>query len=57
MNKPDGRIKRGRPKRRRWMDCTERDLRILGMINWRSMVFRRYEWKKFPWQAKTREGL
>ena len=44
--KADGRRKRGRQKSR-WLDCMERDLRSLGMINLRIVAMSRDEWKEF----------
>jgi hypothetical protein len=32
--KPKGKLKEGRP-RMRWMDVVEKDLRNLGMVNWK----------------------
>ena len=54
INKSHRRRKRGRLKRK-WMDCIERDLRSLGMINWRSVTLRKDEWRKFLRHARTHE--
>jgi hypothetical protein len=37
--KPEGKRKKGRP-RMRWIDGVEKDLRSLGMVNWRAKAQR-----------------
>jgi hypothetical protein len=54
--KPEGKRKKGRP-RMRWTDGVEKDLRNLGMINWKTKAGEREGWRKFLEQAKTHQGL
>jgi hypothetical protein len=39
------------------MDGVEKDLRNLGVVNWRVKVQERDGWRKFLEQAKTHKGL
>jgi hypothetical protein len=50
--KPHGRRKKRR-RRKRWMDGVEKDLRNLGMVNWKTKAQERDGWRKFLEQAKT----
>jgi hypothetical protein len=53
---PEGKRKKGRP-RMRWMNCVEKDLRNLGVVNWKTKA---QEWvgrRKFLEQAKTHKEL
>jgi hypothetical protein len=54
--KPEGKRKKGRP-RMRWMDGVEKDLRNLGVVNWRARAEEIDGWRKFLDQAKTHEGF
>ena len=54
--KPIGRRSVGRPKLR-WMDGAERDLRALGVTNWRRRATEREEWRRLLEEAKTHTGL
>ncbi|CAH2245455.1 jg8711 [Pararge aegeria aegeria] len=46
----------GRP-RGRWSDGVERDMRILGIRNWREAVSDRLKWRNMLNQAKAHPGL
>jgi hypothetical protein len=52
--KPEG--KRSRP-RLRWMDGVERDLRNLGVVNWKTKAQERDGRRMFLEHAKTHKGL
>jgi hypothetical protein len=54
--KPEGKRKKGRP-RMRWMDGVEKDLRSLGVVNWRARAEERDGWRKFLEQANAHKGL
>jgi hypothetical protein len=54
--KPEGKRKKGRLIMR-WMDGVEKDLRNLGVVNWRVKAQERHGWRKFLEQAKTHKGL
>jgi hypothetical protein len=54
--KLEGKRKKGRP-RMRWMDGVEKDLKNLGVVNWRAKTQDRDGWRKFLEQAKTHERL
>jgi cobyric acid synthase len=54
--KLEGKRKKGRP-RMRWMDGVEKDLKNLGVVNWRAKAQERDDWRKFIEQAKFHEGL
>jgi hypothetical protein len=54
--KPEGKRKNGRP-RMRWMDGVERDLRNMGVVNWKTKAQERDGWRKCLEQAKTHKGL
>jgi len=41
--KPQGKIPRGRP-RKRWIDVVEEDLKILGVEDWRETAQDRDRW-------------
>jgi hypothetical protein len=49
-------MKKGRP-RIRWMEGVEKDLRNLGVVNWKTKAQERDGWRKFLEQAKTHKGL
>jgi hypothetical protein len=44
--KPEGKRKKGRP-RMRWIDGVEKDLRSLGVVNWKAKAQERDGWRKF----------
>jgi hypothetical protein len=44
--KPEGKRKKGTP-RMRWMDGVEKDLRYLGVVNWKTKAQERDGWSKF----------
>jgi hypothetical protein len=44
--KPEGKRKKGRP-RMRSMDDEEKDLRNLGVVNWKTRAQERDGWRKF----------
>jgi hypothetical protein len=44
--RPEGKRKKGRP-RMRWMDGVEKDLRNLGVVNWRAKAQETDGWRKF----------
>jgi hypothetical protein len=54
--KPEGKRKKGRP-RMRWMDSVEKDMRNLGVVNWKTKAQERNGWRKFLEQAKTHVQL
>jgi hypothetical protein len=39
------------------MDGVEKDLRNLGVVNWKTKAQERGGWRKFLEQAKTHKGL
>jgi hypothetical protein len=43
LGKPDGGRKTGRPKLR-WVDCTENDLKLIGVKRWRKKAKDRSVW-------------
>jgi hypothetical protein len=43
LGKPDGRKKPGRPKLR-WVDCTENDLKAMGVKRWRKKAEDKSVW-------------
>jgi hypothetical protein len=51
-----GRRNRGRP-RKRWIECIEKDIQIMGIRGWRKLCKERAEWKKITEKAKTHSGL
>lgn len=53
--KPEGRRKRGRP-RKRWSEDVENDLKQLGVRTWRRKALDREEWKEVIEQAKDLQG-
>ena len=40
-----------------WMDGVEKDLRNLGVFNWKTKVQAGDGWRKFVEQANTHKGL
>jgi hypothetical protein len=54
--KLEGKRKKGR-QRMRWMDGVEKDLRNLGVVNWKTKAQEQDGWRKFLEQAKTHKGL
>ena len=54
--KPEGRRRRGRP-RKRWQDDVEEDLKRLGVRGWRRKARDRAEWKEVVFQARALQGL
>jgi hypothetical protein len=40
-----------------WMDGVEKDLRNLGVVNWKTKAEEWDGWRKFFKQAKTHKGL
>jgi hypothetical protein len=54
--KPEGKRKKSRP-RMRWIDGVEKDLRSLGVVNWKAKAQERDGLRKILEQAKTHEGL
>jgi hypothetical protein len=54
--KPEGKRKKGRPRMRR-TDGVEKDLRSVGVVNWKAKGQDRDGWREFSEQAKTHEGL
>jgi hypothetical protein len=53
--KPEWKRKKGRP-RMRWMDGVEKDLKNLGVVNWKTGT-KAEGLEKFLEQAKTHNGL
>jgi hypothetical protein len=54
--KPVGKRKKGRP-RMSWMASVEKDLRNVGVVNWRTNAQEVDGWRKFLEQAKTHKVL
>jgi hypothetical protein len=54
--KPEGKRKKSRP-RMRWTDGVDKDLRNLGVVNWKTKAQERDDWRNFLEQAKTHKGL
>ena len=54
--RPFGTRKRGRPKLR-WLDCVEKDFKILRVTNWRSLARDRRAWNSVLRKAKAYPGL
>ena len=53
--KPDGVRSVGRPKLR-WEDGVDRDIRILGVKNWKKVALNRDEWAKLLKKARAHQG-
>jgi hypothetical protein len=56
LGKPDGRRRRGRP-RKRWLDDLEEDLRKLGVNGWGRKAEDREEWRHVVKKAEALHGL
>jgi hypothetical protein len=56
LGKPDGRRRRGRP-RKRWLGDLEEDLRKLGFKGWRRKAEDRQEWRNVVKKAEALHGL
>ena len=54
--KPDGAISVGRQKLR-WEDGVDRDMRILGVKNWKKVALNRDEWPKILKKARAHQQL
>lgn len=54
--KPESRRSHGRPKLR-WFDGVERDLKIIGVRNWKEKSLNRAAWRDLLDQAKALPGL
>jgi hypothetical protein len=54
--KPEEKRKRSKP-RMRWMEVVEKDLRNLGVDNWKTKTQERDGWRKCLEQAKIHKGL
>lgn len=54
--KPIGTRTRGRP-RLRWVDCVDEDLKIIKVVNWRTVSGKRSEWRKVLKKALAHKGL
>jgi hypothetical protein len=54
--KPMGKRIRGRP-RKRWIECIEEDIQMMGIRGWRKLRKERTERKKITEKAKTHIGL
>jgi hypothetical protein len=52
----EGKRKKGRA-RKRWLDGMEKDMRNLGVVNWRVKAQEKVGWRKFLEQAKTHKGF
>jgi hypothetical protein len=53
---PGGMRKTGRP-RNRWLDDTEKDLRLMKVKRWRYKATEREVWAEIIWEAKALHGL
>ena len=56
LDKPDGSRRMGRPNLR-WMDGVMRDVKRLGVRNWRIKTKDRDGWRRLLESAKTLQGL
>ena len=56
LARPCGTRARGRPSLR-WVDCLERDLTTLRVINWKTMARKREAWRKILEKARAHPGL
>ncbi|XP_071035396.1 uncharacterized protein [Parasteatoda tepidariorum] len=54
--RPIGTRKRGRPNLR-FLDCLEKDLQVLKIINWRTLAKGRMSWYRLVEKAKAHLGL
>jgi hypothetical protein len=54
--KPDGTRNVGRPKLR-WEGGVDKDMRILGVKNWKKVALNRDEWAKLFQRARAHQGL
>jgi hypothetical protein len=53
---PEGKRKKSRP-RVRWIDGVEKDMRNLGVVNWRAKSQERGSWRKFLEETKIHKVL
>jgi hypothetical protein len=53
---PGGRRKAGRP-RKRWLDYTEQNLRLMKVKRWRNKANEKEVWAKIVLEAKALHGL
>jgi len=56
LDKPEGRIRAGRPNLR-WIDGVKKDAEKLGIRNWRTRARDRDDWRGLRESAKTLYGL